>query len=331
MKNLYVIDGCAFTEGTFTGVTEEVHNSLLDAFFLTMPGSHDGFLECVKKIGDIYNLCDDPAKRLMVIKKVDDLFEAKKQGKKGVIFTFQDPKPIENSIGNLRVLYELGLRVVQMTYNKQNYIGTGCVEDFDGGLTEFGRKVLKKMNEWGMTADISHVGHKTGMDVLRLSEKPIVISHAGCLGLTDSPRNKTDEELRLLRDNGGVIGLSSWGPLCWRKEKKARPTMADFVDHIDYVVNLIGPDHIAFGGDSTLDGTYDDKGTEEQSTLYPAVVAEYDKYVGTHHSVRHAIGIDGSWQMQNVIDELKNRGYDDETIAKFCGGNYIRVLKASWK
>lgn len=330
-KNLCVIDGCAFTEGEFIGLSEKVYDSPLSAFFLTLPGESDGFRECTERIGAIYNLADRAGSRLTVAKSVQDVLDAASTGKKAIIMAFQNPHPIENSLNKLRVMYELGLRVMQMTYNKSNYIGTGCTESTDSGLTDFGREVLSKMNELGIVADISHCGHRTGTDVLKLSQKPIVISHAGVLALTENPRNKTDEELKLLKENGGVIGLSSWGPLCWKKEDRRQPRMADFVDHIDYVVNLIGIDHVGFGGDSTLDDTRDEKGTVEQATLYAPVVAEYNKYVGTDPSQRHAIGAEGSWEIENVFTEMRKRGYSEEDIAKFAGGNFLRVLRTNWK
>lgn len=330
-NSLLVIDGCAFTEGKFIGVTQNVLDSKLDAFFLTTPGEGDGYGECTSNIGEIYNLADDVCKMLVIARTTDDIIDAKKQGKVAVILAFQNPHSIENSLNKLRVFYELGVRVIQMTYNKANYIGTGCTETTDGGLTDFGKSMLKEMNRLGMVADVSHCGHKTTSDVLKLSEKPVVISHAGVLAITNSPRNKTDEELLLLKENGGVIGLSPWGPLCWKKELKRRPSIEDYVDHIDYVVNLIGIDHVGFGGDSTLDDTKDEKGIAEQSALYAPVVEDYNKYVGVNPDVRHAEKISGSWEIDNVIEEMKKRGYSYEDIGKFTGGNFMRVLKANFK
>lgn len=330
-EEMLVIDGCAFAEGEFTGVTEEVHQSELDAFFLTTPGEADCFTQCVNEIGKVYNLTDKKDKKIVIAKTAEDIYRAKKEGKKAIILAFQDPKSIGDSLDRLRVFYELGIRVIQMTYNHTNYIGTGCIESVDGGLTDFGKNVLKKMNELGIIADISHCGKKTGIDVLKYSEKPIVISHAGVNFLTENPRNKTDEELKLLKENGGVIGLSSWGPLCWKKETKRRPTLGEFVDHIDYVVNLIGIDHVGFGGDSTLDDSKDEKGLAEQSTTYPAVVKEYNECIGIDPNTRHAEGVKGSWQIKNVINELDKRGYSKEDINKFTGGNFMRVIKEVWK
>ncbi len=332
MDDLYLIDGCTFTEGVFIGLSERVKKSLLTAFFLTTPGESDGFRECVSKIGGLYNFADRPDSGFIIARTADDIVRAKREGKKALIITFQDPQPVENSLDKLRTLYELGLRVMQMTYNKANYIGTGCIESVDGGLTDFGREALRKMNELGIVADVSHCGHKTTQDVLKYSEKPIVISHSCPLALTDNVRNKTDEELLMLKKNGGVIGVSSWGPLCWKNDTvKGRPSLADYVDHIDYVVNLIGIDHIGYGSDSTPDDTKDEKGLLTQSSFYAPVVDGYNRAVGINPATRYAVGVDGPWDLENVFAEMRRRGYSEEDIYKYAGGNFMRVLRENWK
>ena len=276
-EDFYVIDGCAFCESDFTGVTKEVRESPLTAFFLTSPGENENLHSCVSKIGGVYNLADDPASGLKVVRTIADLEAAKAEGKIGIILAFQDPRCIEDSLDQLRALYELGIRVVQMTYNKANYIGCGCLESHDSGLTDFGRKALKAMNRYG------------------------------------------------------VIGVSPWGPLCWKKETGKRPEMSDYLDHVDYIANLIGIDHIGFGGDSTLDDNEDKSGIVEQATLYAPVVEDYNRCVGVDPAVRHAVGVRGSWEIGNVIEAMRKRGYSDQDIGKFTGGNFIRVLKANWK
>lgn len=331
MNNSFVIDGCAFCEGDFVGLSEEVINSSLNAFFLTVPGQTEGFHECIIETGKIYNLVDDPKKRLTIIKTYGELLKAKKNNKKGIILAFQDPHPVENSLDKLRIFCELGIRVFQLTYNKMNFIGTGCLETLDRGLTDFGQQIVKELNKLGVIIDLSHCSYQTAIDTMKLSSKPVVFSHAGAKVLTENPRNKTDKELKLLKENGGVIGLSPWGPLCWKKENKKQPTLEDFIDHIDYVVNLIGIDHVGFGGDSTLDNNDDKAGIVEQSTLYAPVVEDYNKYVGIDPDVRHAIGVNGVWEIDNVIEGLKKRGYSETDIAKFTGGNFLRVIQQVWK
>lgn len=329
--NRIVIDGCAFSEGEFKGISKKVIESPLDTFFFTVPGQMEGFYNCVVEIGKLYNFSDNKDNKIKIAKTLEDIIKFKKTGEKALIITFQDPHPIENSLEKLRVLYELGLRVVQLTYNKSNYIGTGCAETIDRGLTDFGREIVKKMNEIGIIIDLSHCSKQTALDVLKISEKSVIFSHTGIKSLTPSPRNRTDEELILLKKNDGVIGLSSWGPLCWGKVKKARPTLDEYVDHIDYVVDMIGIDHVGFGCDNTLDDSKDLSGTAEQSLLYPGIVAEYDKFVGTNPEVRHAEGIDGVWEISNVVNKLKERGYTTEDINKFLGGNFLRIIKNVWK
>jgi membrane dipeptidase len=331
MKKNYVIDGCAFCENEFSGLSEEVLNSKMDAFLLTVPGQMEGFHECIIEIGKIYNLTDELNENLTIVKTLDELVDCKNKNKKGIILAFQNPHPIENSIDKLRIFYELGIRVIQLTYNKMNYLGTGCLETLDNGLTDFGKKMVIELNRLGIVIDLSHCSNHTAIDTLKLSEKPVVFSHAGSKYLTDNPRNKTDEELLLLKENGGVIGLSPWGPLCWKKEQRKQPTLDDFLDHVDYVVNLIGIDHVGFGGDSTLDNNEDDKGIKEQSELYGAVVEEYNQYVGIKPEDRHAIGVKGVWQIDNVIEGMKKRGYSEVEIAKFTGGNFLRVFEQVWK
>ena len=329
--NRIIIDGCTFSEGEFKGLSQKAIKSPLDAFFFAVPGQLEGFYDCVVEIGKLYNLFDNKQKKIKIARTLEDLAEAKKEGKKGLIITFQDPHPIENSLDKLRTLYELGLRVVQLTYNKSNYIGTGCTETIDRGLTDFGRKAIKKMNELGIIIDLSHCSRQTALDVLKISEKPVVFSHADMKALSPNPRNRSDEELMLLKKNGGVIGLTSWGPLCWNPAKKTRPTLDEYIDHIDYVVDKIGIDYVGFGCDNTLDDSKDLKGMKEQSLLYPEVVGEYNEFVGNDPDIRHAEGFKGVWEIDNVVSRLKERGYTTEDINKFLGGNFFRVMKNVWK
>jgi membrane dipeptidase len=135
----------------------------------------------------------------------------------------------------------------------------------------------------------------------------------------------------LLKKNGGVIGLCPWGPLCWNTAKKTRPTLDDYIDHIDYVVDKIGIEHVGFGCDNTLDDSKDLKGTKEQSLLYPEVVGEYDEFVGIDSEIRHAEGFKGVWEIDSVIEKLKERGYYTENINKFLGGNFLKVIKRVWR
>lgn len=126
-------------------------------------------------------------------------------------------------------------------------------------------------------------------------KKPVAITHAGVYNITPSVRTKTDEEMLAIKENGGVMGISP-GPLIWKKRRVA-VRCERLCDHVDYVVNLIGIDHVSFGADNTLDGNKDDKGTADQAVLYPAVVGAYNSCVGTR-SDEPCQGFEGCWQLK---------------------------------
>ncbi|MBY9078489.1 dipeptidase [Paenibacillus sp. HN-1] len=324
------IDGCIYSEGGFEGCSEEVLQSRLNAFFLTL-SSFDGFAETVRGIGKIYDFADKEEHRLSVARTYDDLELAAKAGKKSVILTFQEPYPIGDSLNNLRVFYELGVRVVQLTYNKANYIGTGCTESRDRGLTDFGRRVIAEMNRLGMLVDVSHCSRDTVIDAIKASSQPIVFSHANVKQISSNPRNKTDEEIKLLAENGGVMGLTPWAPICWTRKNDEQPSLDDYLDHVEYVIKMVGIDHVGFGGDCTPDGKSDESGTIVQATMYPQVAGDYYTRVGTDYALAHAKGFDGVKDIDNVVRGLEKRGYGESDIEKFLGGNFARVIKQVWK
>ncbi len=326
----FILDGCTFSEGEFEGCSPEVMDSGVNAFLLTIPNSEVSFKEAARSISLIHSLTENPDQNLAIAKNYEDLMTARKKGCKSIILWFQDPHPLENKLELLQAFYLMGLRVCQLTYNKANYIGTGCTETVDSGLTDFGKKTVREMNKLGIVVDASHSSKKTTLDAIWESSDPVIFSHANVKAITDSPRNKSDEEIKLVAENGGVIGLTTWGPLCWKGLEDKQPVLDDFLDHVEYVVDLVGIDYVGFGSDNTLDQKPDKGGTQTQSQLYPSVVAEYDQRVGTNPAVRHALGFKGVHEISNVISGLKQRGYLDRDINKFLGGNFLRVLKQVW-
>ncbi len=325
LQSSFVFDGCIFADGDFTGCAPDVLASGLDAMFLTIPHSSQGFREACRAIAQIHSLADDPENNLRVIHDIDDLQRARDSGDVGLILWFQDPHPIENSLHLLRVFYQLGLRAMQLTYNRANYLGTGCTEEKDRGLTEFGAQMIHELNRLGVVVDLSHSSRQTALDAIAESSDPVIFSHANPRNVTDNPRNKHDDELKLVAQKGGIIGLTPWGPLCWKNS--GRPSLDDYIDHIDYVVDLVGIDHVSFGSDNTPDHSSDEAGTVQQATLYPSVVADYNEAVGTAPSVRHAEGFSGPHQLHNLVEGLIRRGYAESDISKLLGGNFLRIFE----
>ena len=139
----------------------------------------------------------------------------------------------EDKIEYIERLYMMGVRVIQLTYNERNRLGDGCVEAANGGLSCLGRSAVQEMNRIGMVVDVSHCGEQTSLDAIEMSSSPVLISHANAKALCPSLRNKSDEVLDTLVENGGVMGVAFWGPMTY-KDPDVRPGFEDLLDHIDY-------------------------------------------------------------------------------------------------
>ena len=168
---------------------------------------------------------------------VDDIRLAKAEGKVGIILGWQNSSGYGDNIDNVAFFAELGVRIVQLTYNTANSVGCGCYETKDGGLTDFGRDLISAMNMSGVLVDLSHVGPVTSRDAIAHSKKPVAYSHCAPAGLKNHPRNKTDEQLKTMADAGGFIGVTMFPSFL---AKGAASTVDDYVDAIEYVLNLAG-------------------------------------------------------------------------------------------
>ena len=145
------------------------------------------------------------------VKKYEDINKAQADGKVGIILGWQNTSAIENDLKKLKIFYDLGIRIAQLTYNTQNLVGSGCWETNDGGLSDFGKDVVLEMNRLGMVIDLSHVGAKTSSDTISLSNAPVTYTHC-CPALKKHPRNKTDDKLKEIENKDGMIGFESYTP-----------------------------------------------------------------------------------------------------------------------
>ena len=159
---------------------------------------------------------------------MEDLDAAKAAGEVGLIFGWQNTRPIADKLDRLHFFHCLGLRIAQLTYNYRNMLGDGCLEPEGAGLTTFGRDCVRAMNELGIAIDLSHVGERTSLQTIEASEKPVLATHANAKAIADLARNKSDELGRVLAEAGGIIGASIYGPMCWDGDTGRRP---DLVAH----------------------------------------------------------------------------------------------------
>ena len=158
------------------------------------------------------------ADELLLVTKAEDMERAKREGKLGIIFHFQGSSPVEKDLGLVEIFYRLGVRVMQLTYNVKDFVGDGCEETGNGGLSDFGKKLIREMNRVGMVVDLSHTGHRTTMEAMEVSQSPCVFSHSGCSAVFRSNRNIHDDQIKAVaagRWNGRDNCLSpgrQWGP-----------------------------------------------------------------------------------------------------------------------
>ena len=255
-----------------------------------------------------------------LVGRVEDLEHAKKQGKVAVIMGLQNADEFRQP-GDVKDFYDLGLRCAQLTYNSQNLIGSGSTERVDGGVTDYGEKIIAAMNDVGMLIDVSHSGDRTTLDAIEISPKPIAITHSNCRALNNHPRLKTDEAIRKLAAKGGVMGIT--GVRMFVKDKEPT-TIEDIVDHIDHVVKLVGIEHVGIGSDSDLMG-YDHMPPDQYAKLKAAYKASY--------AFRDRIDTDGFDHPRKVYDltaALLRRGYGEANIQAVLGGNFRRLLAGTW-
>lgn len=268
---------------------------------------------------------------------VEDALNNKSAGKFSVFLGLENGSPIQRNLGLLRIFRELGVRYVTLTHSRDNEICDSCTSGDSGrwgGLSPFGREVVQEMNSIGMLVDVSHISDRAFYDVLDCSCKPVVATHSCCRALADRPRNMTDDMIRSLASQGGVIQINfypafldanfsklltrydkeiddvesafiadpsdeskraAWYDCLDRLKELPRPNFKKVVDHIDHVVSLVGPEHVGLGSD--FDGI--------------AVTPE---------------GLEDCSRFYLIFDELRRRGYDETSIEAIAGGNFLRLL-----
>ncbi len=261
---------------------------------------------------------------LLLVETAEDIRRAKREGRLGVIFGVQGlATKIEDDPTLVRILHRLGLRIGQLMYNERSSLGCGCLEHPDTGLTQLGRIVVREMNHVGIAVDMAHAGDRTTLDAIDCSRQPVIVSHGNARALCDTPRNCGDDVLEALAECGGVIGITAYGPLCETKPG-VRPALGDMIDHIAYVADLVGVDHVGIGSDFF----------ESESAVrfhaffrvrYPEVFGDYrldNVYFDDFNRVDH---------FPLLTQALIDRGFTPEETTKVLGGNFMRVFDRVWK
>ncbi|MBC7897887.1 MAG: membrane dipeptidase [Cytophagaceae bacterium] len=262
------------------------------------------------------------------IDDASDFARAKSSGKMGIMITFQNSDHFRTP-DDVDTFFTLGQRLSQLTYNYQNRIGSGFLEQNDGGLTVFGGQVIERMNKVGMAVDVSHCADRTTLDALAASKRPVVFSHASCRALMpDHARCKTDEMIRKMAATGGVMGIPFLRMMVHPKEPV---TVEHALDHFDHVKRLVGVEHLAVGSDMDVVGNPNPVNGPGRGNPATPNFERYHLHVNEKGEWLLTIkGLDHPRRMFDVTEGLIRRRYSDAEITAILGGNAQRVLGTIW-
>lgn len=272
---------------------------------------------------------DRHPKVLMRVRSADDIRQAKLQGRTGLIYGLQDGVAFEDDLDRLSALHQLGIRVIQPTYNRRNLIGDGVMEPADAGLSRTGMDVIERLNQLGILLDLSHCGRRTSADAIAASKRPVAFTHTGCAALADHPRHRTDAELRAVADTGGLVGIFIMPYLAEGRQPSAKEVIA----HLEHALKVAGADHVSIGTDGDLAPT----------ELTPEFIERFRE----NTRARKAQGIAAPLETEEgylfardlntprrfalLAQGLLDRGHDASTVSKVLGGNLLRVFGEAWR
>lgn len=261
--------------------------------------------------------------------KAEDIVAAKKNNQAALVLAAQGGDFLGQNLNRLELFHKMGLRVMIPAYNSRSPLADGLMEPDNSGLSMMGKRWVAECNRLGIVIDLTHVGVKSSMDAIELSKAPVLFTHSNPRTLIDNPRNLTDEQMKACAKTGGVIGLTNFGPLQLRADMTTRPKLEHFIETIEYVVNLVGIDHVSIGTDMSH-GTYPDGDlirarNKGSASRYSDLIE-----VSSRSRLRYVEGFDDYGKIVNVIDALSGRGISKDDIAKILGGNLLRVFRQVW-
>ncbi len=249
-----------------------------------------------------------------IVKNVENIFECQSKNKLAIAFDIEGCNPLNETLDMVSQFYDLGVKQMQFAYNRNNSSGGGCL-DIDTGLTLFGKKLIREFNNVGMIIDCSHVGYQTSLEIIELSEHPVIFSHSNPSKLVNHPRNITDEQIIACAKKNGVIGINGVGIFLGENDASTKK----IVEHIDYIVQLVGPNHVGIG----LDCIFAKDEIKDYVVNNPQIFP--DKYGFSDVAV--AI----PEQFIEIKELLIKKAYSTKDIDNILGENFVRIAKTVWK
>jgi membrane dipeptidase len=285
------------------------------------------FAETVEDIAYVQQMIEVHSAYFMQVRIPADMDRAKRDRRMGIIFSFESVDMLEGKLERIELFRNLGVRVMQLSYNRKSPFGAGVMEPNGGGLTPLGHEAVKTMNARGIAIDLSHANPQTTSDAIAASSRPVIMSHAGCAAVHQHPRNKTDEQLRALAAKDGVVGIYD---LPFLAASPKQPTLGDYMAHMEHALNVAGEDHVGVGSDVPINpfdtspkGMAEFNKVQEERQRSGLAAPEEDRPV-------YVIGLNVPQKIEIIADQLLKRGRPARAVEKIVGGNFARVLTEVW-
>jgi membrane dipeptidase len=306
-------------------LVQTVRNSGITAINYTI--SERDFEGTIRTLARLEALVEKYPDAFTIIRRQPEIALAKQTNRIGIMPGFQYTAFLEDDPTRITLFRDLGVRIMQLTYNTRSIFGDGCLEPGNAGLSNAGLAAVKQMNALGVAVDLSHSGYRTTSDAIAASSKPVLISHSGCAAVYAHPRSKPDEILRALADRGGYFGVYLMPYLV---ASPTVPTRQHVLDHLVHAINVCGADHVGIGSDGSIQEIVL---TPEQKAAFDADIAQRKKLgIGAPGEDRYpwVPDLNGPTHMEVIAEELSRRGQPPSVIEKVLGANFQRIIGEIW-
>jgi membrane dipeptidase len=268
------------------------------------------------------------ADAVLQVDKAADLETARRERRLAIVFTFQGTEPLGEDADRITEFRNLGLRVMQLTHNRRNLVGDGCMEPSGAGLSRLGYEVVERLNAAKIVVDVAHGSQRTIHDGIAASKVPMLISHTGCRALSDLPRCTPDAELRAMADKGGVAGMIFWPYL----RTDSQPMAIDVVRHIEHALQVCGEDHVGIGTDASVAPVARTPEFEKDNREMIADMVKQGIFARGRPADLYTFipDLNTANRFELLAALLSARGHSDARIAKILGGNFARVMREVW-
>jgi membrane dipeptidase len=290
----------------------------ITAVLVDVPWVEDAMRDALVNFADWLIRIDRSDERAVLVRGAADIVAAKAAGRLGIVFGSQTPTIIDGDVRFLRVFHEMGLRVLQMAYQRRNPLADGCGESADGGVSDLGREAIEEMNRLGIAIDLSHASDRTMLETIAHSSMPVFFSHSNRRSVVNHRRNVPDETLKRLAARGGVCCVSAYSDFLADRGSATGTTVDQFAEMARHMVDLIGIDHVGFGLDSG------ESRTEPEIDYIGSVIGG-----GTDISKRYALT--SRRQLPGFTRSLLKVGFREAEVEKILGGNVLRFFGEVWR